>query len=277
MNAGDVEFVGELVRRRSGLAIAADKGYLLESRLGPVARREGYASVPVMIAALRDRRDERLGLRITEAMATCETRFFRDRAPFEHFRDAMLPALEAARPAGTAIRVWCAGCSTGQEPYSLAMIVEDLAPKLAGRPVEILATDLNSSAVEKAKAGVYSQFEVQRGLPVRQLVRHFEQQGELWSVRPELKRALSFAVVNLADDFQALGMFDVVFCRNVLSFFDPARSKDVLERLAAQIAKGGYLTLGATEAAGGLAAEFVPVKSHRGVFERTAGAASKVA
>jgi chemotaxis protein methyltransferase CheR len=276
MNASDVEFVGGLVGQRSGLAIAPDKGYLLESRLGPVARREGYASVPVMIAALRDRRDERLSTRITEAMATCESFFFRDKSPFEHFRDVMLPALDAARPPGTAIRVWCAGCSSGQEPYSLAMIVEDMAAELAGRPVEILATDLNNQVLEKAKAGVYSQFEVQRGLPVRQLIRHFEQRGDVWSVRPELKRVVSFAAANLIDDFDRLGAFDIVFCRNVLSYFEPARAKTVLGRLAERVAKDGWLVLGAAESAASLGPAFAGVRSHRGVFERAA-AESKVA
>jgi chemotaxis protein methyltransferase CheR len=277
MHASDVEFVGELVRARSGLAIAPDKGYLVESRLGPVARREGYASVPAMIAAIRVRRDERLAGRITEAMATCESQFFRDRAPFEHFRDVMAPALAAARPPGAPLRVWCAGCSTGQEPYSLAMIVEDLAVELEGRSFEILATDLNSQALEKAKAGVYSQFEVQRGLPVRQLVRHFEQRGEVWSVRPELKRHLSFGAANLLEDLSGLGTFDVVFCRNVLSYFDPAPAREALARIVERVAADGWLVLGATESADALGRDFVSVKGHAGVFERAARAASNAA
>lgn len=277
MNTGDVEFVGELVRRRSGLVLSSDKAYLLESRLGPVARREGFQSIDAMIAALRTRKDERLATLITEAMTTNETFFFRDKTPFDNFKDYMLPQLLKARQSGATIRIWCAACSSGQEPYSLAMLIDELAPMLAGRRVEIVATDISSQVIEKAKAGVYSQFEVQRGLPVKMLVKHFEQQGEIWRVRPELKRCVSFQQMNLLEDFRRLGQFDVVYCRNVLIYFDQQTKKDVLARLASQMSKDAFLVLGAAETVMNLSTEFVSVKERRGLYERPGALQSQVA
>jgi chemotaxis protein methyltransferase CheR len=265
------------VRRRSGLVLSADKAYLLESRLSPVARREGFQSIDAMIAALRTRRDERLAVLITEAMTTNETFFFRDKTPFDNFKDYMLPQLLKARSSGAAIRIWCAACSSGQEPYSLAMIVDELAATLGGRKVEIVATDLSSQVLEKAKAGVYSQFEVQRGLPVKMLVKHFEQQGEIWRVRPELKRFVHFQALNLLDDLRRFGVFDIVYCRNVLIYFDQPTKKDVLSRVAAQMTKDGFLVLGAAETVMNLSQDFVSVKARRGLYERPTPLAASVA
>jgi chemotaxis protein methyltransferase CheR len=277
MNQSDMEFVGELVHRRSGLVLSADKAYLLESRLGPVARREGFTSIEAMIATLRTRRDERLAVLVTEAMTTNETFFFRDKTPFDNFKDYMLPQLLKARQPGAPIRIWCAACSSGQEPYSLAMIIDEMLPQLGGHRVEIVATDISSQVLEKAKAGIYSQFEVQRGLPVKLLVKHFEQQGEVWRVRPELKRFISFQTLNLLDDFKRLGQFDVIYCRNVLIYFDQPTKKDVLARMAAQTPRDGFLVLGAAETVMNLSNDFVSVKARRGLYERPGAVASQVA
>ena len=278
MTPSDIEFICGIVRQRSGLVLTPDKGYLLESRLAPLARREGFDSIEAMARSLRTRRDERLADLITEAMTTNETFFFRDKTPFEHFTEHMLPELLKTRTSGAAIRIWCAACSSGQEPYSLAMLIDEMAPKLAGRRVEIVGTDISPQVLEKAKAGVYSQFEVQRGLPVKYLVKHFEQQAETWRVKPELKRGVSFRTHNLLEDFRGLGAFDIVYCRNVLIYFDTDTKKDVLGRIAAQTAKDGFLVLGAAETVMSLSQEFVNVKGRRGLYERrNDAAAAKVA
>jgi len=277
MNASDIEFVSGLVRQRSGLVLTPDKAYLLESRLGPTARREGFESIEALVAALRTRRDERLATLVTEAMTTNETFFFRDKTPFDHFTEYTLPALLEARPPGAKIRIWCAACSSGQEPYSLAMLIDEAAPKLGGRSIEILATDIDQNILEKAKAGIYSQFEVQRGLPVKMLVKHFEQHGDAWRVRPELKRCITFKLFNLLDDYRALGTFDIVYCRNVLIYFDPKTKASVLDRIAKQTARDGYLMLGAAETVMGLTREFAGIKTRRGLYERVDAAAVRAA
>ncbi|MGD2133710.1 MAG: protein-glutamate O-methyltransferase CheR [Maricaulaceae bacterium] len=269
MTPSDVEIVSTLVRRRAGIALTPDKGYLLENRLAPVARREGFETISAMIAALQTRRDPRLADLVADAMATKETYFFRDKTPFDHFSAHMLPSLLAARAPGEKIRIWSAGCSTGQEPYSLAMLVASVASKLAGRTVEIVATDLCRNAIEKAKAGVYSHFEVQRGLPIRMLVEHFDQHGETWRVHPDVKRFVSFRQHNLLDEMDELGRFDVVLCRNVLCAFDAKVRQDVLGRIAEQMEEGGFLLLGVEEDAAAAPGLFTPVTGRAGLYERT--------
>ncbi len=183
MTPADVETVRQIVHARSGVVIDPRKIYPIESRLAPVARREGFESIEALVQAVRERRDDRLVWSVAEALAPGETSFFRDRAPFETFRDEILPALAAARR-DRPIRVWSAACGTGQEPYSLAMILDDDRPKLQGAKVELFGSDISERALEKAQSGAYNQFEVQRGLPIRALVRHFEKSGEMWSLAP---------------------------------------------------------------------------------------------
>src|SRR4029079_18853978 len=157
---------------------------------------------------------------VVEAMTTNESFFFRDKTPFEHFRDVMIPDLLSARATQKRIRIWCAAASTGQEPYSLAMVLKEVGPALAGWRVDILATDFALDVLEKAKAGIYSQFEVQRGLPIQMLVKYFTQVGEMWQIAPEIRAMVQFKPFNLLHNCNHLGPFDVVFCRNVLIYFD---------------------------------------------------------
>lgn len=276
MNPSDLEFISGLVRQRSGLVLTPDKAYLLESRLSPAARREGFESIEALVAALRTRRDERLATVVTEAMTTNETFFFRDKTPFDHFTQHMLPELIASRSPAAAIRIWCAACSSGQEPYSLAMLVDQAAADLAGRRVEIVATDIDHQILEKAKTGIYSQFEVQRGLPVKMLVKYFDQQGETWRVKPELKRNIQYKPFNLLDDFRMLGQFDIIFCRNVLIYFDAQTKSNVLDRMSKALTSDGFLVLGAAETVMGLSRAFDAVKARRGLYQRV-GAAARVA
>ena len=209
-------------------------------------------------------------------MTTNETFFFRDKSPFEHFRDTIMPTLMVARARERRIRIWCTASSTGQEPYSLAMVIKGMGSALAGYRIEILATDLSSEVLERAKAGIYSQFEVQRGLPVQLLVKFFEQVGETWQVAPELRSMVQFRPLNLLNDFSALGSFDVVFCRNVLIYFDQENKIAVLNRLARQMPEDGYLVLGAAETVIGLTESFKPLTDKRGLYVVNAGQTARV-
>ena len=204
-------------------------------------------------------------------MTTNESLFFRDKSPFEQFRDVVMPALIQSRPASRRIRIWCAAASTGQEPYTVAIILKEMARELRNWRVEILATDLSTEVLEKAKSGIYSQFEVQRGLPVTLLIKYFSQVGEMWQIAPELRAMVQFKPLNLLRDFSSLGTFDVVFCRNVLIYFDQDTKIDVLQRLAKVVDAGGYLALGAAETVVGLVDAFKPMAERRGFYVPSQG------
>jgi chemotaxis protein methyltransferase CheR len=258
-------FLAGLLKARSGLMLPLDKAYLVETRLGPVARKEGFGSTVELIEVLRLRPTEALAAAVTDAMSNTETWFFRDRTPFDQFRDEVLPALARARPGGT-VRVWCAGVSTGQEAYSLAMLADEASGEFADVGLQIVATDLSRRCLEKAHAGLYTQFEVQRGLPIRLMVKHFGREEENWRISARLRGAVRFRVANLLDDASALGRFDAVFCRNVLSGFDEPTRSAVLERIAAQLADDGVLVLGAAETVHGLTDRLKPVPGRRGLY-----------
>lgn len=266
MIASDYEFLRKLLKERSGLVLSAEKQYLVESRLLPLARKAGLSGLSELIARLRTPPAEPLITEVVEAMTTNESFFFRDKIPFEHFRDFMLPALVASRATQRRIRIWCAAAATGQEPYSLAMILKEQQAQLAGFRVEIVATDLSVEVLEKARAGIYSQFEVQRGLPIQLLVKHFAQVGEMWQISPDLRAMVQFRALNLLHDFSALGAMDIVFCRNVLIYFDQPTKIDVLERLARITAPDGFLMLGAAETVVGLTDCFKGVDGRRGLY-----------
>lgn len=266
MRAEDLSFVAALARAKAGLMLGAERAFFVESRLATLARREGEASVESLVARLRAAPEDPLNGAAVEALATPETSFFRDRTPFDHLRDEILPEMLARRSDGR-IRIWCAGCSTGQEAYSLAMMVQEHAVRFPDLQLEILATDLSSRALEKAQAGVYTQFEVQRGLPIRLLIRHFEKVGDNWRTAPRLRQAVRWGRVNLLNDFTRLGRFDVILCRNVLSYFDTAPRHQVLKRLAAALADDGCLVLGAGEAAA-LPEAFEPARGAAGLHRR---------
>ncbi|HEY6753249.1 MAG TPA: protein-glutamate O-methyltransferase CheR [Pseudolabrys sp.] len=276
MTPEDFDYLRKFLRERSGLVLAVEKQYLAESRLLPVARRNGMGTLDELVDRLRDRPPAPLSAQVVEAMTTNETFFFRDKIPFEHFRDTILPTLMVARAREKRIRIWCTAASTGQEPYSLAMVIKGMGSALAGYRIEILATDLSSEVLERAKAGIYSQFEVQRGLPVQLLVKFFEQVGETWQVAPELRSMVQFRPLNLLNDFSALGSFDVVFCRNVLIYFDQENKISVLNRIARQMPEDGYLVLGAAETVIGLTEAFKPLPDKRGLYVVNGGQTTRV-
>jgi chemotaxis protein methyltransferase CheR len=270
MKAEDIEVVRGVVLSRSGVMIDPAKTYLIESRLAPLARREGFASQADLIQAVRARRDDRLMWALTEALTSNETCFFRDRAPFDQFRDEILPDL-AERRGEQPIRVWSAACSTGQEPYSLAMIIDAERSNLPGARIELFASDLSERCLEKAQSGLYTQFEVQRGLPIRLLVRHFEQIEELWALSPRVRQMVRWRRVNLLADLKALGSFDVIFCRNIISAFDEGVRRRVLEQLALALPEDGRLILGLDETVIGVTEALQPLPGRRGVYAPNPG------
>ncbi len=272
MTPQDFDYLRKLLRERSGLVLSTEKQYLAESRLLPVARRHGLTTLTELIGKLKAATATPLASEVVEAMTTNETFFFRDKLPFEHFRDTVLPVLIAARAREKRIRIWCTAGSTGQEPYSLAMMlrgnVGGLGAKLAGFRTEIFATDISGDVLERAKAGIYSQFEVQRGLPIQLLVKFFTQVGEAWQIAPEIRAMVQFRPLNLLKDFSVLGTFDMVFCRNVLIYFDQETKIGVLNRLARQMPDDGFLVLGAAETVVGLTDAFKPLADRRGLYVR---------
>ncbi len=266
MRPDDFDFIARLLKERSGLKLERDKVYLLESRLTPIARRRGLESLGDLISFLRMHRDEALIRQVVEAMTTNESFFFRDNTPFELFRDEVLPKLRQTNAASRRVRIWCAAASTGQEPYSLAIMLKEVEAQWAGWEFEILGTDIATQVLEKAKAGLYSQFEVQRGLPIRMLMKYFTKEGDGWRIAKSIRDMVTFREFNLLEGFRSLGIFDVIYCRNVLIYFDQETKSDVLNRLADVMAPHGVLFLGAAETVLGLCDRFRPVPEHRGMY-----------
>ena len=265
MKPEEIEIIRRIVQARSGLVIDPDKTYRIETCLAPVARREGFGDISEMIRDIQTKRNSDLMWTVTESLANTETSFFRDRAPFQQFREDILPELAHARD-GAPIRIWSAACSTGQEPYSLAMIVDDEASKYPGLKIELFGSDLSERCLEKAQSGLYTQFEVQRGLPIRLLVRHFEKNDETWSLNPRIRQSVRWRRVNLLADLTGLGQFDVIFCRNVVSGFDPQVARRVLDQLAAALPEDGRLILGIEETASDFTDALRPIAGRRGVY-----------
>jgi chemotaxis protein methyltransferase CheR len=262
----DYEFLRKLLKARSGLVLSADKHYLVESRLLPIARKNGLFNLSGLVAKLKGLDAEPLIIEVVEAMTTNESLFFRDKIPFDQFRDTIIPALLAARAESRRIRIWCAAASTGQEPYTLAICLKEMGKELKGWNIGIVASDLSTEVLEKAKSGIYSQFEVQRGLPVLMLIKYFSQVGEMWQIAPEIRAMVKFQPFNLLHDFSSLGTFDVVFCRNVLIYFDQETKIDVLNRIGTIIERDGYLALGGAETVVGLTQAFKPIPTSRGLY-----------
>ncbi len=272
----DYDYLRKLLRERSGLVLSVDKHYLVESRLLPVARRAGLSGLAELVLELKKgAKAAPLAIDVVEAMTTNETFFFRDKLPFQHFRDTMIPALMAARANARRLRIWCAAAASGQEPYSLAMCLKEMAPRLAGWRIEIVATDLSRDVLEKARSGTYSQFEVQRGLPIALLIKYFTRTGDTWQIAPDIRAMVQYRQLNLLADFSQLGTFDVVLCRNVLIYFDQATKISVLDRIARSMSRDGYLALGAAETVVGLTDSFRPIPDLRGLYAPASPAAKR--
>ena len=246
MNAPEYEYLRKLLKERSGLDLSADKQYLIESRLLPLARKAGLSGIPELVQKLQGG-SSALITSVVEAMTTNETFFFRDKVPFDHFRDTIMPEVLKARAGRRSVRIWCAAGSTGQEPYSLAMTLKEMSAALSGWRIEIVATDLSQEVLEKAKAGVYSQFEVQRGLGINQMIRWFEETSDGWRAVEPLRKPVRFQVHNILEPAPHPGDFDIVLCRNVLLYLSPEKKTLAFERIAGAMAEDGWLMLGAGE------------------------------
>ena len=265
----EFEYLARILKERSGLIVTPDKGYLLESRLTPVAKARGLATLSDIVSKLRTN-DEALARDVTEAMTTNESFFFRDDKPFTQFKEMVLPHIMQARAQKKSFRIWSAACSSGQEAYSLAMILKEEQAKLAGWHIEIVGTDISVEMLDKAKAGLYSQFEVQRGLPITLLVKYFKKKDESWQIDPAIRGMVQFKEWNLLRDLKALGQFDIVFCRNVLIYFDQPTKAKVLESISKQMPADGMLYLGGAETVLGISDKFKPVPNQRGIYGLTA-------
>lgn len=267
MKPEDFELFSTLVKQRSGLVLTQDKAYLLESRLTPIARKLNMKTLEELAAHIRTKRDETVINDIIEAMTTNESFFFRDTKPFDQFKNILLPELTRTRAAKKQFRIWSSAASSGQEAYSLAMLCDEAAAKLNGWKIDIYGTDLSSEMVERAKSGVYSQFEVQRGLPIALLMKYFAQIGtDKWQINDEMRSKVQFKTGNLLKDFGPIGTFDIVYCRNVLIYFDQPTKALVLEAISKVMAPDGVLFLGGAETVLGVSDIFKPLDSQRGMY-----------
>jgi len=263
--------IATMLKARSGLVLGPDKIYLLETRLAPLMKREGLRDLVALSAQMRP--DSALERAVVEAMTTNESLFFRDSKPFDALRQRILARLHAARPAGAPLRIWSAAASTGQEAYSIAMVIQEMASTLGSRRVDILGTDIAREPLQRARDGVYSQFEIQRGLPMQALVRHFDKDDGQWRIKPNLRSAVTFREWNLLADIRPLGQFDIVFCRNVLIYFDAPTKTRVLEAIAKQLTPDGVLFLGGAETVLGLTESLRAIQGEPGAYA-PAGAGS---
>jgi chemotaxis protein methyltransferase CheR len=260
------ETFATLLKSRSGLVIGPDKLYLLETRLAPILKREKLRDLAALADRLRAQLAEPLIRQVVEAMTTNESFFFRDDKPFQHFRAQALPRLLASRSAGAALRVWSAASSSGQEAYSIAMILAECRANIGNRRIEIVGTDLARDQVARAREGLYTQFEVQRGLPVQMLMRYFRKEENGWRISEAIRGMVQYREWNLLADLRPLGQFDVVFCRNVLIYFDQATKARVLDAVARQMPDDGLLYLGGAETVLGITSRFAPLATERGVY-----------
>ena len=265
MTLPDYEYLRKFLKDQSGLDLSADKQYLIESRLLPLARKSGLPGISELVQKMRSGSSLFIN-QVVEAMTTNETFFFRDKLPFDHFRESIMPEMLRARANRKSIRIWCAAGSTGQEPYSLAMCLKEMGAALSGWRTEIVATDLSQAVLEKAKAGIFSQFEVQRGLPIQLLVKYFTQTGELWRLNADIRAMVQHRQLNLLQDFSHLGSFDIIFCRNVLIYFDQDTKANVFARIAKMLEPDGVLALGAAESVVGITTVFKPYPDRRGLY-----------
>ena len=268
MRADDFAYLARMLQRRSGLVLGQPKRHQIENRLAPVIRRFGLKDIAALVDELRHGR-EALARAVTETMTTNESSFFRDRASFEQFHNAVLPELIRARKKTKRLRIWSAACSAGQEPYSIAMLLNEMNLQQEGWHIDIVATDISAEIIERAAQGLYSHFEVQRGLPIRHLVENFVQEGSNWRVSEHLRRMVTFRSFNLLDSFGWLDDIDAVFCRNVLMYFDQRTKADVLDKMAEVLAPDGYLMLGSVETTQGLSYEFEPANEMAGVYRKS--------
>jgi len=256
MTPNEYAYVCDFLKRTSGLSLGSEKEYLVTSRLQPLARELGLSGISEIVQRLQTGTEPNLATAVMEAMTTNETSFFRDGIPFEELRNYMLPQLLATRSGYRSLRIWSAACSTGQEPYTLAILLHEMLPDIRSWRIEIVATDIDQTVLQRASAGRYSDRELKRGLPEEYLNRYFVHDGEAYQACESLRSLITWKQLNLLKDFSGLGRFDIVFCRNVLIYFDNEDKIDIARRIHRQLASDGFLMLGAAETVIGLCDDF---------------------
>jgi chemotaxis protein methyltransferase CheR len=259
VRSDDFNYIRDLVRDHSAMSLESGKEYLVESRLDPLARLEGFSSLREMVDCLRSCPYGELHRKVVEAMTTNETSFFREMRVFEMFRKAILPKLLAARNRERSLNLWCAACSTGQEPYSVAMLLREQFPTIDDWNVTFIASDISREMLARARAGSYNQLEVNRGLPVHLLVKYFEKQGAMWEISPDIRRMVDFREINLIREWPYLPRMDVIFMRNVLIYLELEAKKGILSRIPRLLGPDGYVLLGGAETTTNLPDSFEPV------------------
>lgn len=277
LDSAAIKSVSSEARRRAGIAIPAAQTFLVETRLAPVARSEGYDSQSDLIHALEKSKEDRLWRRVVESLTNHETWFFRDPEPLDHFMADILPVLARVKGKSGPVRIWSAGCGTGQEAWSIAMLLEEQKERLGNMEIEIVGTDISRRSTERAQAGVYSQFEVQRGLSIHRLIRHFDPEGDQWKLKDSIKRWARFERGNLLKPSDGLGHFDIIFCRNVMSGMTPDARRHTLRMLAERAGTAGYLVLGQGETIAGAGEMFRAMSGAKGVYARTMETARQAA
>ncbi len=267
MTPQSFDFITKHIREKSGISLTSDKTYLLESRLQPVARQHGFDDINAMISALQVQMNPAVLHDIIQSMTTNETMFFRDNKPFERLENIILPYIKEHVPTRKDIRIWSAASSTGQEAYTIALCLQQQAAKYPGYDFSIFGSDLCEDAVARAKAGTYSQFEVQRGMPIQMLVQFFNQQeGNQWQLKDEIRQKVSFQTHNLLHSPATFGKFDVIFCRNVLIYFDEDVKRQVMTNLTSTLRSPGFVVLGSAESPIGIADNLEMVEGAAGVY-----------
>ncbi|QDV50606.1 Chemotaxis protein methyltransferase Cher2 [Gimesia fumaroli] len=267
----DYRYITDFLLETTGLSLGENKEYLLEARLIPLAQAHGMNGIQDLVLSLRSGIDPTLRQDVMEAMTTNESSFFRDRRPFDELKNSILPDIIAERSMTQKLRIWCSACSHGQEPYSIVMTLREHFPELADWNIQIVATDLCTKALNRAEEGVYSQFEVQRGLPVQLLMKYFEQCEQGWKIKSDSGVNIQWKRLNLLEDFKHLGMFDIVFCRNVLIYFKPEMKKDILNRVSEQMHSSGVLLLGAAETVLGISDNYSKLSGCQSAIYQLAG------
>ena len=265
----DFDYISRLAHSEAAIVLEPGKEYLVENRLGVVAEREGFASLAALIQQMRlEVKINGLHHKAIDALTTNETFFFRDFHPFEALRRSILPAILEQRAGARRLTIWSAACSTGQEPYTMAMLLREHFPQLASWTVSILATDLSPTVLKAAEAGAYTQFEVNRGLPANYLVKYFTKQGEKWCIKDEVKKMIEFRPMNLIQSWPVLPPLDLVFIRNVMIYFDVETKRTILKKIRNCLLPHGYLFLGTAETTTNLDPAYQPVSHGKAVVYR---------
>jgi chemotaxis protein methyltransferase CheR len=266
LNDTDFNYISGLIKEKSGIFLTKDKMYLLETRLLPLVKEEGFTDLTSLVEKIRTNGSEELIKNVIEAMTTNESSFFRDVKPFDTFRDIVLPRLVEKKPAGEKIKILSAACSNGQEPYSLIITLEENKAKLGGREYEITGCDLDEKVLKKAREGIYTQFEVQRGLPIKLLMSYFTQNGDKWQVNENIRNKVTFKQANLMKDLSSWGTYDVILCRNVLIYFEQETKEKIVQMWQKMVPDYGVLFLGSSESIFGLDTDFASLSGASGVF-----------